>query len=229
MARIVLQPYRSDASYQAYFGSPPFALFTYAVPLYESLLNHLSRYGVTVQSLAYQAASLSEANITCSLSHIGGAFIRVRLDRFEVTFPRLHETDEGTARQILLGGLKALQEAATYIVFGSHQVSLNASARVADLTYQELMTRYVTPPASIGSVDSGVVFYFRPDEAAGRRWGSIVLDRLAGSEKDLVVKIAASFDGQKVSATGVADSFSQFLESHLGYLDLDLARQATAK
>jgi hypothetical protein len=227
MDTISLQPFQSDASFEGVFDEPVFGLLASPVLLYQSLLQELNGFGASLSSLKFESTTLSDANVSCSLVSIS-TLARVRLDRLQVSFFRLHEVGEVTARQVLLGSIGAIQRTQPFVTYSRYDLSVNISAKIVGSTYSALIGRFVTTPADLGkSADAGVAFYLGPDDATGRISGGVVLDRLiARSDGDLIFKANASFEASKVPAERIVDRFDEFVTGALKALGMTMSREA---
>jgi len=68
------------------------------VPLYKSLVKHLGQFGGALQNLSFESLTLANTHISCGLPELNVA-IRVRIDRVEIDFWRLHEISADVAHR----------------------------------------------------------------------------------------------------------------------------------
>lgn len=225
MDKILLKPTQSDAQYQGPFQHLAFGPLANPVPLYQNLLKHLGKYGASLKDLKFDSTVLSDANISCSLLGLS-TVIRVRLDWLEVTFLKLHEVGEKIAGQILLDSWAAVHETDPSMAIIEHGVSINAYTEIRDAPYDAVIRRYVTIPPALGEKTlAGVAFYLPEDPAKGERRGSIVLDRLTGQERGLVLKVNVVFDAKQVPFSTLTQRIDEYVTRHLDHLALALDRE----
>lgn len=222
MDAICLNPVGEELTYQGLFAGPAFELLGTPIPLYRNLLNRLRPYGATFKDLSVNVATLSEANLRCTLLALGTSIV-LHLDRLDVNFVRVHETGKETAYQIIRDCWTAIHETEGSIVLTEHILLANVVADIQDTSYAELMRRYVTTPSTLsGKAHAGVVFYMQEDLASGERQGHVVIDRLAGQERRLILRISATFDAQKVPMDILAQRVDTYMKQSLDYLGLAL-------
>jgi hypothetical protein len=223
MSKILLKPLQSSIQYQGRFARLAFGLLSPPPALYQNLLNHLTRYGATLQSLSFKAEqpSLADASVSCFLSELN-TLIYVRLDRLEINFLKVHEIGVETANQILLGSWAAIHEADASIAFLEHVVEVTLHAEIEGASYDELISQYVTIPTGLKDrAHAGVAFYLSEGTSEGERPGNIVLDRLAGGE-NLYLKLAVAFDAQQVPIELLSQRVRESMIRSLDHLMLEV-------
>lgn len=224
MDKILLRPIRSDATYHGRFADLAFELLANPIPVYKNLLKHLGKYGVTLNNLKYDATMISEANISCYFLDFS-AMIRVRLDRLEVSFFKLHEIGEGIAKDIILDSWTSLHEIEASIEVVEHAISINCDTQIEGAPYNTVIQRYVAIPAGLGEKTSaGVVFYPPADLATGERYGNVVLERLVGQEQGLLLKASMAFDAKQVPFDSLSQRIDDYFTKQLDQLGLKLDR-----
>ncbi|MFQ5853694.1 MAG: hypothetical protein ACE5JU_24310 [Candidatus Binatia bacterium] len=227
MDKILLKPIRSDAIYHGRFAELAFELLATPVPVYQSLLKHLGKYGANLNNLKYDATVISEANINCYFLDFN-AMIRVRLDRLEVNFFRLHEIGEEIAKNIILDSWTAVHETEPSIEVVEHAVSINCDTQIEGTSYNAVIQRYVSIPPALGEkTRAGVGFYPPAGLVKGERDGSVVLDRLIGQEQGAVLKINMTFDAKQVRFDSLAQRIDEYVTGQLDRLGLKLDRGHT--
>jgi len=215
---IVLKPIRSDLHYRGLYDEIAFELLTTPAPLYRSLLNHLGPFGATTQSLKFESPSISDSNATCTLADLNAA-IRIRLERMEIDFWKLHEISADTANQIVQGAWKAIIDTRS-VGMTSQVVELNVVTEIQGASYSALMKRYVMIPEALGPVDAGVAFYARP-VPEGEAWSNVVLDRIFGQDGQLVVKMTMGMPSTKVGLDQLAVAVTETINTTFHNLGLE--------
>ncbi|MFQ5802814.1 MAG: hypothetical protein ACE5JQ_07985 [Candidatus Methylomirabilales bacterium] len=225
MDKISLTPVTSEAQYEGRFTDFRFALLANPIPVYQSLLKHLAGDGATLDSLKLEATTLSTANISCSLVSLNTT-VKVLIDRFEVSFLRLHEIGEQRAVSVLLKSWGALKEIDPSLVLAEHVVLTTVCGLIKDVRYDTLMQRYVAAASVLGdNTKAGVVFYLPEDEAIGQRAGSIVLDRLGTHEQAVILKLNTGFSAKQVPLEALPQRFDEYVTNNLDRLGIMLNRE----
>jgi hypothetical protein len=80
MEKAIIKPVASDAVYTGRFAEMHFELLANPIPIYRSLLKHLSQYKVTLDSLRIDTSVLSSAAVTCNL-FAADVTVIVRIER----------------------------------------------------------------------------------------------------------------------------------------------------
>src|SRR5260370_16773545 len=173
--QVTLQPIRSELHYRRNSRDNAFELLTGLAPLYRSLLKQLGQFGATLQSLKWESPTLADSHVSCSLVEMNVA-IRVRIDRIEIDFWRLHESSKDIASRIVLATWAAVREANGSVETTAHGLDISIVAEIQGETCSTLMSRYVKPPDAVGIVDLGLAFYTRPVQK-DHRWINVVLER----------------------------------------------------
>jgi len=214
----------SSVLYQGQFQDLAFEALTSFVPVYRNLLKHLGKYGLTLQNLQADLNVLSEANINCSLLELSTK-VKISLESLEVSFLRLHEVGTETANQILLDSWAAIHETVP-IVITEHVLVVNIDTQIQGASYNDLIRRYVTTPQELGDkAHAGVVFYIPENPANGERQGNIVLDRLAGQDQGLALRVTAAFNNQQIPLDTLSQRFNDYMTRNLESLSLTLDRR----
>ncbi len=225
MDTIRLKSTREELFYQGAFTEAAFELLSAPIPLYRNLLKRLGPYGAALKDLSVDTSTLSDANLRCALFELG-ADLRIRLERLEASFFSMHEIGQETAYQIIRGCWSAVREVGGSIVAAEHTVLANIDVQIQDVSYEELMHRYVTmPPALDEKAHAGVVFYMAEDLAHREGQGHVVLDRLVGQDRNLALKLSVTFDAQKVPIENLAQRVDTYVRQSLDYLGLALERE----
>lgn len=202
MEHALLKPIRSELHYRGVYGDNAFELLGAPVPLYRSLVTHLGPFGVTLQNLKFESSGLADSHVSCGLPELNVG-IRVRVDRVEIDFWRLHEIGADSADRIVLATWTAVREASDSVGIASHFVDLIMIAEILGGNCSALMNRYVMPPEQLGVVDTGVAFYSRPVEK-DQQWVDVVLDRVFGQDSQLFVKVTMGFSAAEVAIDALA-------------------------
>lgn len=193
---------RSELHYRGAYNDNAFELLGGPVPLYRNLVKHLEPFGVTLQNLKLESPNLADSHVSCGLLELNVG-IRVRVDRLEVDFWRLHEIGANSANRIVLATWTAVREASDLVGIASHFVDLIMIAEILGENCPALMNRYVRPPEELGVVDTGVAFYSRPVEK-DQQWVNVVLDRVFGQDSQLFVKVTMGFNAAEVALDALA-------------------------
>ena len=222
MEQIVLKPLRTDVLYEGKFTEIAFGLLSNTHSLYAALLKHLGKYGATLQNLRIDESVLANANISCSLlNHYTN--VTIRLQSCSVYISPFHQVGKEVASMILNDFTAAIHDAGQSVEVGEHVVSVNVDTQIVDSTYSDLLRRYVTIPSGLGEkTQTGVAFYYKGNQSQGELDGNIVLDRIPGQEKGLVLKINQTFDAKKVPIENLAKSAAESVTQYLNTLGLKL-------
>ena len=157
----VLKSIRSEVHYQGTYADNAFGLLSAPIPLYRSLLKHLSLFGATFQNFRLETPNLADCHIVVALPDLNST-IRISLDRFELDRWKLQEVGTETAHRIALATWAAIREADDSIQLSGHMVDLNIFAEIQGRNYRDLMAQYVKTPEELGVMDLGVAFYTPP-------------------------------------------------------------------
>lgn len=223
MEKALLKAVRATVHYQGQFKSLAWNLFAQPIPLYQTLLKHLGKYGLALKDLKVEAV-LADAHISAYLLDLS-ANLGIRLDRLEAGFLRLHDIGAELANNLLLDFYGAVQEADPSLELSQHLAAVSVDTQIINMTHQDLMQRYFKAPAPLADkAKIGMAFYFDEDASQGVREGNLVLDRMAGQPQGLVVKVTVAFDAQQVTIKMLSQRLEQYVEQRLG--DLGLGFQA---
>jgi hypothetical protein len=194
---------QSDASFEAHFVAPAFALLSPLAPglLHQNMLLGLKKYGLALNDVRVEAGipNLAGANATYALN-ICNAFVRVWLNRLEVTFLDLTRVrDEGQRLEIAVAALNAVQHTVQDIQIETYTATFTMHGLLSDAEIAQFLAQHVpNVPEGIGMVvGKGVVYYLGPE--AERRLASLVIDMSAVFSEALFVKVSAICDGTKLS------------------------------
>ena len=214
MDKILLRPILSVAHYYGRFADLAFGPLANPIPVYKTLLKYIGKYGATLKDLKIDTTSLSEANISCYVLDLH-TMITLRLDRIQVSFFKLHEIGEETARTIVLNSCTAVREVDASIEFAEHEVLIESLTQIEGAPYDTVIQRYINTQTARGEkVHAGVIFYSASDPAKGENRGSLVLDRWVGQEQGLLLKVSVVFDAKQVSL----DALYQRIDDYLMYI-----------
>jgi hypothetical protein len=222
MGTIQIKPTTTRVTYQGRFENFAFEALTQLFPFYENLIKHLGKYGLGLNNLQADLNVLSEANVNCSLLDLW-AQVRISLESLEINFFRLHEVGTETANQILLDSWAAVHETVDSVAITEHVLIVNIDAQIQGASYNDVIRRYVTTPQELGvKAYAGVVFYLPENLANGERQGNIIIDRLAGQDQGLGLKVTAAFNNQQVPINTLSQRFSDYMTRNLESLSLAL-------
>lgn len=219
--KMILKPIRSELHYRGAFGESAFELLEPPVPLYKSLVKHLGQFGGALQNLSFESLTLANTHISCGLPELNVA-IRVRIDRVEIDFWRLHEISADVAHRIVLATLAAVREADDTVDVASHFVDIAAIAETQGVDCAALMSRYVVAPEPLGVVDTGVGFYSRPVQE-GQRWVNLVLDRVFGHDDQVSVKVTMGIPAVEAALDALAVYVDNLINATLDRVGLQFA------
>lgn len=225
MADFVLRPLQASLQYQGQYAEPAFDLLADPVPVYQHLLKLLGPYGVTLRDLKYEAPTLAEANITCSLLDLG-AVIRFRLDRCEVGFSQYQQVGDEAAMHIGLGAWGALQASHPDIKLARHQLTLAIHADLVKGTLEDLFKQYVTIPQSLGEKTTSAVFFYLKGRGNGEESGDLLLDKSILKDGALYLRFNVVYDGTQVPIEKLRERVDDFTMTRLLQLGLAVEKGA---
>lgn len=224
MDKILLKPERSDAIYQGFFADMAFEVVANPIPLYRNFLGHLGKYGANLGTLRADVLVLQDANVNCYLQELS-TFVRMRLDRLEINFLKLHEVGPEAAGKIVSDAWAAVQKTDKSVKIIRHSVAVNIQTHIAGTVYDELMAQYAKTPGALGrNTQAGVVFYLPETKGNGFEGGSIVLDRVPGQKQSIILKLSLMF-ARQVAIRELAQQTEKHLARYLGGLGLQLERE----
>ncbi|MCX6621376.1 MAG: hypothetical protein NTY38_09900 [Acidobacteria bacterium] len=202
MEKMTLRRIRSELHYRGGYGDIAFELLSAPAPLYKALVKHLGQFGGNLQNLSSESPSLADTHVSCRLPELN-VVIRVRIDRVELDFWKLHEMSADIAHRIVLATWAAVREADNSVDVASHFVDLAAIAETEGANCAALMSRYLMTPEALGAVDTGVGFYSRPVQE-GHPWVNLVLDRVFGHDDQVSVKVTMGFSAAEAALDTLA-------------------------
>jgi hypothetical protein len=226
MNQLVLKSLISEAVYEGRFTTPRFALLGNPIPVYDRLLKQLGNEGATLDSLKFDAASIGTANISCTLAN-QNVTVRFRIDRLEIAFLRLNQLTRARAASILQKSWAVLHEVDDQVRFSEQTVALTVYGTIEGAKYDDLLRRYVTGAVfELGEGTTGGVLLYVPADSS-RKWkpGSILLDRIVGSEEAFVLKVTAGFAGDGISVDQLPQQLNDYVSYHLDRLGLVLSEE----
>lgn len=223
MEAITITPASWDVDYHGRFEDHRFGILANPIPAYEALLKHLADEGATLESLRIDAAAVASANISCTLT---GATVRFRINRLEVSVSRWREPGLDVAGKILRKTWAALHEADPAAVVAEHTLDLRLWGRVTAGSYHDLVGRYLTSVATLpAQTGVGLTFYQGPDEANGRRSGTISVDGFAGSQEWTILKANGTFSAGAVPIEHAAERFKVYFMESIAHLGIQLGQE----
>lgn len=166
---------RSDLSIQGTFESELWSLFHNVPQLYSALLHGLRDTGITPNSIRVENGdgSLGGYNVHFWLFD-SRVLVRVRIDRFEIDFRNIVQSDIAPVEHVLTGLVGALSASAEGVRVASYHVDLHLHGDVVGLDRNEYLGRYVKNVPDLGpSLGSGCVFYFGDQPGAPLRTVSV--------------------------------------------------------
>ena len=225
MDKVALKPTESNAQYRSTYATVALDLITEAVSLSKNVLKHLSKFGLNLAGLRLDGPTFADVNLNFGIPQLGVSG-QVRLDRLEINFWKLGEVGAEVANQILLSCWTALHETEPNIELVTHHVSLNAFTQIQDASYRQVIERYVSIPAALSEkVDAGVAFYLSADPSSGLQDLKLIVDRLIGQERSLLIKMNAQFDAKLVPVGKLAEQVNDCMIKHLDHLGLSLLQE----
>jgi hypothetical protein len=190
---------QSDASFEARFAFPAFALTASAPSLHQNMLLSLGKYGLTLNDIRVEAGlpNLSGANATYSLSTLN-AFVRVWLNRLEVFFGDPTRVREEQFLEITRIALDTMQHTVQDLRMETYTATLNMHGTLPDIEVSQFLTLYVpTTPEGLGMVVGRAVgYYFGPE--AERLSASLIVDMSSVIPEAIFVRASVVFDGAKL-------------------------------
>ena len=223
MAGFVGRPFQSEILYQGQYDDLAFDVLAAPIPVYRNLLKALGKYRATLPNVRYDAQTVAQANISCTLLDFS-AIVQFHLDRFEVRLVKLHEVGEDVAAQIMLDAWAALKASDPKIKLIRHRVTLDVQADLVKGTVEEVMKQYVISPKAFGENTRSAVIFYLKDGREGGESGSIYLDRSPLKDGALYLKLDVSLDATKVPPEKVRDQVDEFVTTRLGQLGLEVER-----
>ena len=170
-------------------------------------------------SLRVEGTNLPEANLTYSFFNYA-ALVRVKLDRFEMNFFRLHEIGGEVANRAFVDAWRAMEKVVPGIRLAEHSVTATAFLAFPQSSLSEVALKFIQPPESFAGAVSGMAFYL-PNKSP-RRATSVVLDRPADGSDGAFFKLTTIFDAAQIRYDAVATATDSLLKECLGALGLDL-------
>ena len=225
MANFVLRPFQGSLQYQGQFANPAFDLFVNPIPVYQNLLKFLGEYGATLQDLKYDAPTLTEATITCSLLDLS-TIIKFRLEMCEVVFSKYHELGDEHAMRIGLGAWAALQACDPSVNLIRHKIISAFHADLVKGTLEDVMRQYVPAPQVLGEKTTSAVFFYLKGRGEGEESGNILLHHSVVKEGALYLSFEMGYDATQVSLEKLSERADEFVKTRLQQLGLEV-EQAT--
>jgi len=190
---------QSEASFEARFAFPAFALTALVPSLHQNMLLSLGKYGLTLDDIRVEGGlpNLSGVNTIYSLSTLN-AFVRIWLNRLEIFFGDLARTSEEQILEITEIALDNMQRIVQDLHIETYTATLNMHGTLPDTEISQFFTQYVpNVPEGLGMVvGRGVVYYFGPE--AERLSSSLLIDMSTVISEALYVRASAVFDGTKL-------------------------------
>jgi hypothetical protein len=209
--------------YTGHFEDHAFGLLVTPVPVYQNLLKVLRKYGATLRDLRFDAPTVADANISCTLLDLN-THIRFYVDRFEVLIAKMHEIGDDTAEMLVLVAWKALQASNLEIKLIRHGLTLEAHADLVKGTVEDVIKQYVTPPQNLADkVRSAVAFYLKGWDS-NQEEGSIFLDRSTVRDEALYVKMSLVLSAHHVPIEQVRGRVDKLIVTALEDLGLGTER-----
>lgn len=186
---------RSEISIQGTFESELWSLF-HAVPrLYSGLLHGLRDTGITPNSIKVDKGdgSLGGYNIQFGLFDFR-VLVRVRLDRFEIDFRNIVQSNIASVEHVLVGLVDALTASTSAFRVASYLVDLHMHGDVVGVDRNEYLGRFVKNVPDLGpSLGSGCVFYFGDQPGAPLRTVTVDLSGVVPGK--VYVRLFTFLDG----------------------------------
>src|SRR5438132_7274212 len=133
--------------YSGTFPKPLLSLMSKLPELSEALFEALSPYGIVFNSLRVEGTNLPEANLTYSFFNYA-ALVRVKLDRFEMNFFRLHEIGGEVANRAFVDAWRAMEKVVPGIRLAEHSVTATAFLAFPQSSLSEVALKFIQPPES---------------------------------------------------------------------------------
>ena len=186
---------RSDISIQGTFESELWSLFHDVPRLYSGLLHGLRDTGITPNSIKVDNGdgSLGGYNVHFWLFDFR-VQVRVRLDRFEIDFRNIVQSDIAPVEHLLLGLVDALTTSTSDFRVAGYHVDLHLHGDVVGVDRNEYLGRFVKNAPDLGpSLGSGCVFYFGDQPGAPLRTVTVDLSGVVPGK--VYVRLFTFLDG----------------------------------
>ena len=163
--------------------------------LYSGLLHELRNTGITPNGIKVDNGngSLGDYNVQLSLADYRGR-VRIRLERFEIDYRDIMQTNMAPVEPVLVGLIKALGASTSDFRVANYIVDLHLHGDVDGVDHIEYLSRFVKNAPNLGpSLGSGCVFYFGGQPGAPLR--SVSVDMSGVVPGKVYVRLYASLDG----------------------------------
>ncbi len=210
---------RSDLVYQGRYRTLSLGLLAQAIPLYSSILKHLGKYGVGLNNLRWETAVLADTNLTIHLLDLNAMF-RIRLDRLEANFFKLHEVSIEAAHRMLVDLAAVVQEVDVSLGFGQHEFNIGFDANILNTGSRDFFKRYVTLSSSLQQARPGLILSMDGDGEQGLQAGSLVIVPMPSQEQGLTVRISGTFNADQVPLGMLRQRGEEYANRLLTALDL---------
>ena len=186
---------RSDISIQGTFEPELWCLFHDVPRFYSGLLHGLRDTGITPNSVKVDNGdgSLGGYNVQFWLLD-SRVLVRVRLDRFEIDYRNIVQSNIAPVELVLVRLVDALAASTSGFRMANYIVDLHLHGDVVGVDRDEYLSRFVKNAPNLGpSLGSGCVFYFGDQPGAALRTVSVDLSGVVPGK--VYVRLYASLDG----------------------------------
>ena len=214
---------QSEASFEARFASPMFALLgPTALDLHQNMFLSLRKHGLTLGDIRVESGSsnLSGANVTYGLNTFN-ASVRVWMDRVEVSFSDLRHVSVDQMLEITGMALNVIQRLVQDIEMELYTATWTMHGIPQGVEISQFTSQYVkNAPEELGAVSgSGVVYYFGPE--AERRFSSFIIDNSAVVPGAVFLRAIVGFDGTMLPMAHSPSAARDYLSKMLASMHLE--------
>ena len=214
---------QSEASFEARFVSPIFALLgPNVIDLHQNMFLSLRKHGLTLGDIRVESgpSNLSGANATYWLNALN-AFVRVWMDRIEVSFADLKRVSGDQMLEITGIALDVIQRLAQDIEMALYTAAWTMHGTPQDVEISQFTTQYVkNAPEDLGVVvRSGVAYYFGPE--AERQFSSFVMDNSVVVPGAVFLRAVVIFDGTMLPMAHSPSAARDYLSKMLASMHLE--------
>jgi hypothetical protein len=210
----------AELNYQAVYSELAFDMLSNPLALYKSLTSNFAPFGCTLGSLGWENPNFQNTAITCNLSDLG-ATIRIRIDKVQIEFPRLHELATPVLQQLLSAIEDTLKEASPHLSLTTHLIDLSVIAVFVDSTRGHHLSGLANVPPGLGNVEVGIGFYAHPTPV-GQSWKNLVLDRVFGRDDQIAIRLTGGIPVLEQPLETLATYLKALFRSSIADVGLDL-------
>ena len=207
---------QGEATFEARFVSPAFGLLQPVHEgLYQNMLGQLATHGLRLNDIRFESAPaiLAEAHSSYSINTLG-VWVRVWLDRLEISFFDLARVTQEQILEISGAALDAVQQTVADLAIDTYTLALSMHGSFQDVSLSQFVAQYVKPaPEGLGSMlGSGVVYYLGPEEE--RRSASFVIDMSAVVSDAVFIRTSVILEGAAVAMSNAPSVYGMRYSRH---------------